>query len=143
MAFMEEIPRPKVGIGLFVFREGKVLLGKRMGAHGADLYSGPGGHLEHLESFEECAKREAMEEAGIEIENVRFLCVSNFKTHAPKHYVDIGLVADWKSGESEVREPEKCAGWDWYALEDFPEPLFGVVENYVSALKSGEKYFDA
>ena len=138
-----EQDRPKVGVGLFVFKDGKVLLGKRKNAHGAGNYAGPGGHLEHLESFAACAKREAMEEAGIEIGNIQFLCVSNLQDHAPKHYVDIGLTADWISGEPEVREPDKCEGWDWYEMDDLPQPMFMTGPNYLEAYTTGKRYFDA
>ena len=90
---MEQELRPKVGVGVMIMKEGKVLLGKRMGAHGTGEYAWPGGHMEHMESFEECAKREVLEGTGMEIENVRFLRLLNLKT-MPIHYVDIGLVAD-------------------------------------------------
>src|SRR4051812_31673361 len=98
---MDKELRPKVGIGVLIFKEGKILLGKRKNSNGLGEgeYAGTGGHLEQLETFEDCAKRETLEEAGIEIENVRFLCLVNVREYAPKHYVDIGLVADWKSGE--------------------------------------------
>lgn len=139
---MENTQRPKTGIGVLVFKDGKVLLGKRKGAHAADVYGGPGGHLEHLESFTQCAKREAKEEAGIEIDNIRFLSLTNFTKYAPKHYVDIGLAADWKSGDPQVLEPDKCESWDWYGLDNLPTPLFDVVNNYVEAYKTGKNYFD-
>ena len=129
---MEE-NRPKVGVGVLVFKVGKILLGKRLGAHGEGMYGSVGGHMEYLESFTECAKREAQEEAGIEIENIRFLCLSNFKTHAPKHYVDIGLIADWKSGEPQVLEPDRCESFDWYEINNLPTPLFEVLHNYIEA----------
>src|SRR3989338_11295261 len=135
--------RPKVGIGVFVFKDGKVLLGKRKGSHAAGVYAGPGGHLEYMESIEGCVKREVMEEAGIEVENIRLLCVSNLKTYAPKHYVDIGVIADWKNGIPKVMEPEKCESWEWYALDNFPQPLFATLINYLEALKTGRNYFDS
>ncbi|MEK7551937.1 MAG: NUDIX domain-containing protein [Patescibacteria group bacterium] len=135
--------RPKVGIGVFVFKDGKVLLGKRKGSHAPGMYAGPGGHLEYMESIEDCAKREVKEEAGIEIENIKLLCVSNLKTYAPKHYLDIGLVADWKSGTPKVLEPEKCEGWNWYSLDNLPKPLFATLANYIEALKTGRNYFDS
>lgn len=134
---------PKVGIGVLIFRDGKVLLGKRKGAHAAGVYGGPGGHLEYLESFAECAKREAREEAGIEIDNIRFLCLTNFKDYAPKHYVDIGLAAEWVAGEPKILEPEKCEGWGWYDLDELPMPLFGVDKNYFESYKTGRNYFDS
>lgn len=122
--------RPKVGVGVMVIKEGKVLLQKRKSSHGTGEYAFPGGHLEHLESIEDCARRETREECGIEIENIRFLCVSNMDRYAPKHYIDIGLVADWRSGEPTVMEPEKAEFWNWYELDSLPEPLFGVMHNY-------------
>jgi hypothetical protein len=75
--------------------------------------------------------------------NIRFLAVTNLKDYASKHYVDIGLIADWKSGEPKVMEPEKCEGWDWYPLDRLPEPLFATVHNYITALETKNQYFDA
>lgn len=124
-------------------KEGKVLLGKRISSHGTGEYAWPGGHMEHMESFEGCAKREVREETGIEIKNVRFVRLMNLKQYAPKHYVDIGLAADWESGEPQVMEPEKCEGWAWYALDALPEPLFGTLPTYFEAVKTGKNFWDA
>lgn len=134
--------RPQVGIGIMVLKDGKVLLGKRKSSHGAGEYAWPGGHMEYMESFEDCAKREVLEETGVEIENVRFLRLMNLKHYAPKHYVDIGLIADWKSGEPKLLEPEKFEGWDWYAVDELPEPLFYTLPSYFEALKTGRNFFD-
>ena len=133
----------KVGIGILVFREGKVLLGQRKSSHGDGEYGGLGGHQEHGESFEACARREAREEAGIEIDNLRFLSLMNLKTYLPKHYIDIGLVADWTSNEPQTLEPHKCSGWDWYDLDDLPSPLFGPMPAYFEAYRTGRMYFDS
>lgn len=138
---MEE-HQTKVGIGVLVMKDDKVLLLKRQGSHGEGMWGGTGGHLEHLESFASCAKRETKEEAGIEIDNVRFLCVSNFQDHAPKHYVDIGLLADYVSGEPTIMEKEKCSEMGWFALDELPTPLFGMMSNYIEALRGGQQYFD-
>ena len=134
--------RPKVGLGVMVFKEGKVLMGKRKSAHGAGEWAWPGGHLEHGESFESCAKREVKEETGMEINNVRFLRLLNLKHYAPKHYVDIGLVADWKSGEPAVLEPEKCEKWEWFPIDTLPTPRFFACDFAVEAYKTGKNYFD-
>jgi ADP-ribose pyrophosphatase YjhB (NUDIX family) len=40
--------RPKVGVGVMVLKNGKVLIGKRKGAHGAGEWAWPGGHLEYM-----------------------------------------------------------------------------------------------
>jgi 8-oxo-dGTP diphosphatase len=118
------------------------LLGKRKNSHGTGEYAWPGGHMEYMESFEQCAKRELKEETGIEIENIKFLRLLNFKDYAPKHYIDIGLTADWKSGEPQILEPEKCESWGWYDLNDLPNPLFKSLPSYFEALKTGRIFFD-
>ena len=139
-----ENQRPKVGIGVMIFKDGKVLLGKRKNTNndGENEYANPGGHVEYMESLEECAKRETREEAGIEIENVRFLSLYNLKKY-DKHYINIGLLADWKSGELQNLEPNKCEGWDWYDLNNLPSPLYGTMPQYLEALRTGKNYFDA
>jgi 8-oxo-dGTP diphosphatase len=135
--------RPLVGVGVLVMKDGQLLLGRRRNAHGAGEYASPGGHLEHLESFEACARREVREETGLELGEVRFLRLLNTTQYAPRHYVDVSLVADWKSGEPQVLEPHKVERWDWYPLDALPSPLFGTVQTSVEALRTGRCFWDA
>src|SRR3989344_2612349 len=125
--------RPKIGISVLVMRTGKVLLGKRRNAHGVGEYASPGGHLEFGESIEECTRRECREEAGIEIKDIKFLRVSNLKRYG-KHYLDIGLTAQWKSGEVKVCEPQKMGKWDRYELNNLPKPLFAALDDSFEAI---------
>lgn len=138
-----DISRPLVGIGVMIFKEGKVLLARRKGAHGAGEYAFPGGHMEHGESFEDCARRETFEECGIEIEDVQFLFVANILDYLPRHYVHISLTARWESGEPVVKEPDKSEAWGWYALDAFPEPMFKVCRMSLESYLSGKRYYDA
>jgi len=134
---------PRVGVGVMILREGKVLIGKRKGSHGTGEYAWPGGHLEYMESIEDCAKREVMEETGMQISNLRFLRIMNIKQYAPKHYIDIAMVADWADGEPQVLEPEKIEGWEWCDMNDLPEPLFAALPSYIEAYKTGRNYWDS
>lgn len=134
---MSATTRPLVGISVLVVKDGMLLLGKRKGSHGAGEYAAPGGHLEHLESFQTCAAREVLEETGLEIGPLRFLRVLNATQYAPKHYVDLGFVADWKAGEPEVREPDKVERWDWYPIDDLPTPLFAMLPSAITVLREG------
>lgn len=139
---MSEELRPRVGVGVMVLRDGHLLLGRRKGSHGAGEYAYPGGHLEHLESFEQCAKREVREETGLEIGPLRFLRVLNTREYAPKHYVDVAFAADWVSGEPRVLEPEKIDGWAWYPLDALPSPVFGTIPTALEALTTGRTFWD-
>jgi 8-oxo-dGTP diphosphatase len=64
---MENKNRPKVGIGVIIKKDNKILFGKRKNAHGDGTWSFPGGHLEFGETWEECAMRETLEETGINV----------------------------------------------------------------------------
>jgi len=134
--------KPKVGVGVMIIKGGNVLLGKRKGSHGKGEYSFPGGHLEYMESFENCIKREVLEEAGIEIKNIKFLYVANIKQYAPKHYVHLGFTAEWASGEPKILEPEKHEAWGWYDLDNLPQPLFAPSKFSVEMYKNGLNYLD-
>lgn len=140
---METQKQVKVGIGVMIMKDGKVLLGKRRGSHGAGEYAWPGGHMEYMESFVDCAKREVREETGMEIDNIRFLRLYNLKEYAPKHYVDIGLAADWKSGEPQTMEPDRIENWNWYDMDNLPEPLFSTLSSYIEAYKTGRDFWDS
>jgi 8-oxo-dGTP diphosphatase len=121
---------PKVGVGVIILKDGKVLLGKRKGSHGAGSWSFPGGHVEFNESLEDTSKREVLEETGIQIENLRKGPYTNdmFKEE-DKHYITLFIIADYAGGELELKEPEKCDKWDWFNWNEFPAPLFLPVQN--------------
>lgn len=61
--------RPKVGVAVIIRKDNKILLGKRIGSHGAGTWAFPGGHLEFGETPEQCAQREVFEETGLLLEN--------------------------------------------------------------------------
>lgn len=132
----------KVGVGVMVFKEGRILLSKRKGSHGSGEYAFPGGHLEYMESFAGCAIRETREECGIEIQNINFQFLANIVQYSPKHFTHIGLIADWKSGDPVVLEPEKAESWDWFELDSLPEPLFEICRLAVESYRNKRSYYD-
>ena len=132
----------KVGVGVLIFKDRKVLLGKRKSVHGQGEYAPTGGHLEYMESFEDCARRETLEECGVKIKNLEFVHVANIMSYASKHYINIILSAEWESGEAKVLEPEKCESWDWYDLDNLPEPMFVQAKLGIENYKSGNHFND-
>lgn len=122
--------RPKVGLGVIIKKDGKVLMGKRKNSHGEGTWNFPGGHLEYGESWEECARRETREETGIEIKNIIFATATNdIFEKEQKHYITIYMVAEYESGDVQLMEPEKCSEWQWFFWNELPQPIFLPTEN--------------
>lgn len=116
---------PQVGVGILVVENGRVLLGKRKGSHGAGTWSAPGGHLEFGESIEACARREALEETNLVLKNLRLgPFASNVFESERKHYVTVFVIAAPASDTLKTMEPQKCAGWAWFEWSNLPDPLF-------------------
>ncbi|KAJ5216956.1 NUDIX hydrolase [Penicillium chermesinum] len=116
---------PRVGVGVFVINpEGKFVIGKRQGSHGAGTWALPGGHLEFNETFEACAERELLEETGLSVQNLEFLtATNNIMLPENKHYVTVfmkGAVTD-SSAQPQLLEPEKCTEWQWVSWDELLE----------------------
>jgi 8-oxo-dGTP diphosphatase len=140
---MEDSNIIKVGIGCLVFKENKVLLGKRKKiSHGNNEYTCGGGHLKFGEDPKSAAIREIKEEWNIEIDEPQFLCVTNITRYEGKHYIDMGFRSNWVSGEPKPSSDNEFFDFSWYDLTDLPKPLFGAVENYFITIKTGKTYFE-
>jgi 8-oxo-dGTP diphosphatase len=126
-------PHPRVGVAVMIIRGRKVLLGKRLASHGTGTWHLPGGHLEFMETVEDCARREVLEETGLKIENVKLGPYTNdFFVAENKHYITPFVLCTAK-GEPKVMEPEKCNEWKWFDWDHLPRPLFPSVENLIKA----------
>jgi 8-oxo-dGTP diphosphatase len=89
--------------------------------------------------LEECAVREAKEETGVEVENVRFRAVTNdvFEEER-KHYLTVWMEAEYVSGEPTVRAGYEMSEVEWFPWSRLPTPLFLAFENLVSGRSYGE-----
>jgi len=125
---------PKVGIGVIIIKDEKVLIGKRIGSH-AQKYSIPGGHVDIGETFETAAIREIKEETNLNIINPKVIAITN-NLHTfdqeGKHYVSIILVAESFSGELQRTEPHRCAEWLWCNPNELPTPHFDASQKAIS-----------
>ncbi len=101
-------------IGLIV--RGDQLLLVRKGEWATGRYGLVAGFVEFGESLEEAMAREALEETGLIITNIRYLGSQSWPF--PSQLM-CGFVADYASGEIELRDQELCAA-DWYTLNQLP-----------------------
>jgi 8-oxo-dGTP diphosphatase len=124
--------KPQVGTAIILTKADKVLLMKRKGPHGTGTWSTPGGHLDFGETPEDCAAREAKEEVGVDVVDIRFRSVTNDLFEASgRHYITI-----WMEGKvvgdpfiASEREVEEIG---WFAWDALPQPLFLPLENLVN-----------
>lgn len=118
-------PNVRVGVAVFIFKDGMFLMGQRKNSHGHGSWSVPGGHLEFGESFEETARRETKEETNLDITNISFAGITNdFFKEENKHYVTIWMLSDYAGGEMTIVEPDKFIKMEWKDFDNLPEPLF-------------------
>jgi len=138
----KRIDRPKVGVGVAVVKEGKLLLGKRKGAHGEGSWAPAGGHLEYGETPEDCAARELKEETGLKALSLKVGPWTNNVFEEGKHYFTIFVLVDQFEGEPQLLEPDKCEGWEWFDWAALPSPLFPSVQSFIEKMHSSGGMLD-
>lgn len=121
-----------VGVGIIVKKEDEILLLKRNTTHGNGTWTPPGGTLEYGESFEECAIRECKEETNVDIDEVRFITLTNDIFEEEKeHYVTIWMEGRYASGESKVNSKGEVSEIKWVTWDKLPKNLFLSFQNLI------------
>lgn len=115
-----------------LWKGNSLLLGQRIDRHEENFWQFPGGHLEFGESVLECAAREVQEETGLDIDFAEHAGFTNemFSVRG-REYVTLYVTAACLSGEPEIKEPDKCLGWQWFPVDKLPEPLFPPIVTYL------------
>jgi 8-oxo-dGTP diphosphatase len=130
-----ELRTPRVGVGVLLMDElGRVLLTLRKLPPEADCWSIVGGKLDFLERLEECAIREAREEAGVEIAVERLLCVTDHRLPGEgQHWVSPAFLGRILRGAASNREPYKTREVRWFPLGELPPNLTMTARNAIQA----------
>lgn len=127
---------PRVGVALILEKDGKVLLVRRQGSHGAGSWATPGGHLDFGESPTDCAVREMKEEVGIIAFDPTFVAITNdvFEKE-DKHYITIWMKTESFQGEPMIVSPREVAELGWFRWDALPGPLFLPLQHLIDEKK--------
>jgi 8-oxo-dGTP diphosphatase len=140
--------RPVGGVGVYIVKDGKLLLSLRTSSHSPDTWCPPGGHIEYGETFLDTAKRETKEETGMDIDEIEIMGVtSDVYEDEKKHVISVHIKAKLFSGEPKIMEPDKFSEIKWFDLADLPENLFPANKHFFSLnllclCDSGKKFND-
>ena len=108
---------------LLLVRDGDVLLALRENTGYADgQWNVPSGKVEPDEDIEAAMIREAREEIGLELADVRLVTVVHHRE--PGEEARLGFffeAVDGWAGEPHNAEPHKCGGIGWYPLDSLPD----------------------
>ncbi|GFP56818.1 nudix hydrolase 1 [Trichoderma asperellum] len=135
-----ELPHVRVGVSAVIRdKDGKFLVGKRKGSHGAGTLQTPGGHLEHGEDLGACAVRETEEETGLVVTAGNVITITNDVFNGEgKHYITIFVDCAMTDPNAtpETKEPLKCEGWEWKSWDELKR-----INEAAASDPSGDKLF--
>ncbi len=131
---MNKTKRVQTGVAAIILNHDRVLLGKRLGSHGAGTWSFPGGKLEYGESPYNCALREVKEETGMNVRIIdRLPCITTNDIFEKDglHFTTLYFRASSNREKPRIIEPEKCEEWEWFSWNNLPKPLFLPIKNLI------------
>lgn len=116
--------QPRVGCGVVVIRDGKLLLLKRVNPPEAGAWGLPGGKVDWLEAAATSAARELLEETGVTAGPMTLLCAADYIDEAAgEHWLCPIYLAPQATGDAHRAEPHKHSDLGWFDPADPPEPL--------------------
>ena len=132
---------------VYLLRDGtgpQVLLQRRQNTGYMDGHwaAAAAGHVERGETAYEAARREALEELGVNGLDLRFEFTMQRTQHDEPidERVDFFFTARRWNGEPRILEPEKCAELRWCPLDALPHPVVPHEASALAALGTGEAY---
>lgn len=134
---MLNVNQPRVGVGVLLIDEsGRLLLTLRRRPPEACCWSIVGGKLDFLETLEQCAVRETLEEVGVAISIDSLLCVTDHLVPAEgQHWVSPAFLARVSSRDAKNCEPEKTQEVRWFPPDNLPPNLTITARNAIEAYK--------
>ncbi|GAB2689599.1 NUDIX hydrolase [Nocardia thraciensis] len=128
-------------VHLVLRRGNEVLYGQRQNTGYEDgAWHHPSGHLEADESVIAALIREADEEIGVTItpEDVQFSHIMHNSSSGGR-MAFFFTVTKW-DGEPDNREPEKCSGLEWFAVDALPDHMIDYCRVAMQHIADGSPF---
>lgn len=138
-----EVGKDYIGVGcgaIIVNDKNEVLLVQRSKDARTEpgTWSRPGGQVEFGETVEQAVEREVLEETGLAVKALSVLEVRSVLSEG-KHWLAIGYLAKYISGEPRNTEPTKHDAVKWFPLDDLPEPLNEYTRSSINIYLNGSR----
>lgn len=133
----------RVSVHLILEKDNKYLLLRRYNTGYEDgNYSVVAGHVDGDETIISAMKREALEEAGININEEDLKIVEVMHRKSDDESIDYFLYANKFSGNVSIMEPNKCDELSFYELNKFPNNVIPYVKEAIENYRNNIQFVD-
>jgi 8-oxo-dGTP diphosphatase len=131
-----------VGGGVLIFNAKKEVLLVKRGKNQKNevgFWQKPGGEVDYGEKVIDCMKREVREETGIDIKIWGYSLHSDHIIKKDKqHWVAFNYLANLRSGNAKVMEPQKHEDVRWFPLNNLPKKINQTTKETIKNYLAGK-----
>ncbi len=130
-----------LSVYLILVKDGKTLLLRRQNTGYEDgNYGLVSGHADGNESARVATLREALEEAGLKLNENDLRFAHLMHRIGNDERIDVFFTADKWQGEPKIMEPEKCDDLSWFPLGDLPKNTIPYIRQAIEYSQKGITY---
>ncbi|MFZ7101678.1 MAG: nucleotide triphosphate diphosphatase NUDT15 [Peptococcaceae bacterium] len=132
--------QPGLSVAVVFLKENKYLFGRRHpDISGGNYWCLPMGKLDRGEALLECAKREVLEETGLDVEELLPVALANVVLE-DSHYLTLGFLAVKWQGVPQITAPREMTEWQWFYYDEIPGPIFKPSKEIIDVLREGRTF---
>ena len=128
-------------VHLVLLQQRQILLLQRFNTGYQDgRYSLVAGHVDGNETARAAMCREALEEAGLQIDPAHLALVHVIHRRSDGERLSLFFQASAWQAEPRNMEPHKCSHLAWFPLDALPADMVAYVRQAIAAIQRGEPY---